>query len=85
VEPLSGQEYKVTGNLTMHGVTKSITFEAEYSGQSSMMVGLTAKTKINRKDFDFSYGAVVEADQVALSEIVTIEIDLETVQQSTAS
>src|SRR6266852_7507552 len=85
VEHLGGQEYRVTGDLTMHGVTKPITFEAEYSGQSFMMgvqrAGLTAKTKINRKDFDLGWGAVVEAGQVALSEMVTIEIDLEAAQQ----
>src|SRR5690242_21448726 len=31
VEHLDGPNYKVTGDLTMHGVTKSVTFEAEYS------------------------------------------------------
>jgi polyisoprenoid-binding protein YceI len=88
VEHLGGQEYKVTGDLTMHGVTGSVTFEAEYSGQSNMMgvqrAGLTAKTKINRKDFGLSYGAIAEAGQVALGEIVTIEIDLETTRQPAA-
>ena len=86
VEHLDDQEYKVTGDLTMHGVTKSVVFAAEYSGQSLMhgvqRAGLTAKTKINRKDFDLGWGAVAEAGQVAVSETVTIEIDLETVQKS---
>jgi polyisoprenoid-binding protein YceI len=86
VEHIRAQEYKVTGDLTMHGVTRSITFDAEYNGQSNMMglrAGLTAKTKLNRKDFDLSYGAVVEAGQVALGEIVTVEIDLEALAQPT--
>jgi polyisoprenoid-binding protein YceI len=85
VEHLGGQEYQVIGDLTMHGVTKTVTFAAEYSGQSFMMgvqrAGLTAKTKINRKDFDLGWGSLVEAGQVAVSEMVTIEIDLEAVQQ----
>lgn len=85
VEHQDGPNYRITGDLTMHGVTKSITFEAEYSGQSVMhgvqRAGLTAKTKINRKEFGMSFGAVAEAGQVAVSEMVTIEIDLETVQQ----
>jgi polyisoprenoid-binding protein YceI len=89
VEHLGGQEYKVTGDLTMHGVTKSVIFEAEYNGQSLMMgvqrAGLTTKTKINRKDFNLGWGSVVEAGQVAVGEIVTIEIDLETVQQPVAA
>lgn len=73
------QDYKVTGDLTMHGVTKSITFNAEYNGQSNMMglrAGLTAKTKINRKEFGMEFGLVAEASQVAVSDTVTIEIDL---------
>jgi polyisoprenoid-binding protein YceI len=40
-------------------------------------IGLEARTKINRKDFNLSYGTLVEAGNIALGEIVTIEIDLE--------
>ena len=88
VEAVSGQEYRVTGDFTMHGVTKSVTFDVEYGGQSNMAgprVGLTATTKINRKDFGLSFGAIVEAGQVALGEIVTIEIDVEATTQSAAA
>ncbi len=85
VEHIADEEYKITGDLTMHGVTKAITFTAEYSGQSFMMgvqrAGLTAKTKINRKDFGLGWGSIAEAGQVAVSETVTIEIDLEVMQK----
>ena len=84
IEHVSGQDYKVTGDFTMHGVTKSVTFEADYQGQSNMMgvqrAGLTAKTKINRKDFNLAWGSAIEAGQVAVSEMVTIDIDLEVTQ-----
>jgi polyisoprenoid-binding protein YceI len=86
VEHIADQEYKITGDLTMHGVTKAVTFTGEYNGQSLMhgvqRAGLTAKTKINRKDFDLGWGSIAEAGQVAVSETVTIEIDLETIQQA---
>jgi polyisoprenoid-binding protein YceI len=90
VEAVSGQEYRVTGDFTMHGVTKSVIFDVEYGGQSHIAgagphAGLTAKTKINRKDFGLSFGAIVEAGQVALGEIVTIEIDVEATTQSAAA
>jgi polyisoprenoid-binding protein YceI len=84
VEHLSGQDYKVAGDLTMHGVTRPVSFDVEYHGQSNMMgkqnAGLTAKAKINRKDFGLGWGTAVEATQVVVSETVSIEIDLEAFQ-----
>ena len=82
VEHAGGQNYKVTGNLTMHGVTRPITFDVHYRGQSSMMgvrTGLRASATINRHDFGLGQGAAV---RLAASSMVTIEIDLEAVQQS---
>ena len=82
VEHVGGQGYKVIGNLSMHGVTKPITFDVAYRGQSTLMgarTGLTAKATINRNDFGLGRGAAV---QLAASSIATIEIDLEAVQQA---
>ena len=84
VEHIEGENYKVIGDLSMHGVTRSVTFNAEYNGQSNMMgqrAGLTAKTKVNRKEFDMEFGLMAEASQVAVSDTVTIEIDLEVINQ----
>lgn len=93
VEYIGGQDYKVTGNLTLLGVTKPFTFDVTYnannaynaynaySGQNISLGGrisLTAKAKINRNDFGLGRGRGV---QFAASEIVTIEIELEAVQQ----
>jgi polyisoprenoid-binding protein YceI len=88
VEHLSDQDYKVTGDLTMHGVTKTIVFNAEYNGQNEMMgkhaAGLTARTKINRKDFGMEFGLFADATQVMVSDTVNIEIDLEAIYQPVA-
>lgn len=88
VERVGGQEFKVTGDLTMHGVTRSVIFDGEYSGQSNIMgkqrAGLSARTKINRKDFGLTYGTLVEATQAAVGEMVTIELDLEVLAQTAA-
>src|SRR5260370_12674929 len=54
VEHVDGQGYKVIGNLSMHGVTKPITFHAAYPIQTPLMgarTGLTAKATINPNDF----------------------------------
>jgi polyisoprenoid-binding protein YceI len=82
VEPVGGQDYKVAGNLTLHGVTKPVTFDVTYHGQRMIMgamTGLTAKAKINRHDFGLGQGMRV---QFAASEMATIEIGLEAVQTS---
>jgi polyisoprenoid-binding protein YceI len=82
VEQVSGQNYQVTGNLTLHGVTRPIIFDVHYRGQSSMMgmrTDLRASATINRRDFGLGQGVAV---RFAASSMVTIEIDLEVVQQS---
>ncbi len=82
VEHVSGQDYKVTGDLTLHGVTQAVTFDITYRGQRTIMgahTSLTAKATINRHDFGLGQGLAV---QFAASEMATIEIDLEAVQQA---
>ncbi|MBV9257768.1 MAG: YceI family protein [Ktedonobacteraceae bacterium] len=82
VESLGGNEYNVIGDLTMHGVTKPVTFKAEYAGQGKnpyglQVAGLNAITKINRKDWNLNWNVGLEAGGVLVSEEVKIEIDLQ--------
>ena len=81
VEHAGGQNYQVTGNLTLHGVTRPITFDVAYRGQSTLMgahTSLSAKTQINRRDFSLGQSVAV---RFAASSMVSIEIELEVVQQ----
>jgi polyisoprenoid-binding protein YceI len=89
VEHISGNEYNVTGDLAMHGVTRPVTLKAEYLGQGKnpwglTVAGLSAKTKINRKDWGLNWNQTLETGGWLVSEDVTIEIDLETVQKPAA-
>ena len=82
VEHTGGQSYQVTRNLNMHGVTRPIVFDVAYRDQSALMdvrAGLKAWAQINRTDFGVGRGAAV---QLAASPMVTIEIELEAVQQA---
>jgi len=86
VEHVGGSEYKVIGDLTMRGVTKPVTFKAEYHGQGktpfgSQVAGLSAKARVNRKDWGLNWNVGLEAGGVLVSEDVNIEIDLEAVYQ----
>jgi len=87
VTPTGNNEYRVTGDLTMHGVTKEETFHADYSGQVKDLYGLqraafTVKGKINRKDFGLNWNVGLEAGGVLVGEDVNIEIDLAAVQKA---
>jgi len=87
VTPTGNNEYRVTGDLTMHGVTKEETFHADYSGQVKDLYGLqraafNVKGKINRKDFGLNWNVGLEAGGVLVGEDVNIEIDLAAVQKA---
>jgi polyisoprenoid-binding protein YceI len=87
VTPIGNNEYRVTGDLTMHGVTKEETLHADYSGQVKDLYGLqraafTVKGKINRKDFGLNWNVGLEAGGVLVGEDVNIEIDLAAVQKA---
>jgi polyisoprenoid-binding protein YceI len=82
VERVSAEKFKVTGDLTLRGVTKPVVLDVEYNGRSKHpqmgeRVGFSANTSINRKDFGVSYNQVLEAGGFAISEKVEIHIEIE--------
>ena len=82
VEHIGGSAYKVTGNLTLLGVTKSITFDVDYSGQSAGVharTSLTARTTINRHDFGLGQSMMVQS---AAGKTATVEIALVAIQKA---
>src|SRR2546421_7687908 len=88
VEPIGNQEYRVTGNLTMHGVTKEEVFHAEYAGQlpkdlfGLQRAAFTVKGTINRKDYGLNWNVALESGGVLVGEKINIEIDLAAVQKA---
>jgi polyisoprenoid-binding protein YceI len=80
VAPVGDQTYQVTGKLTLRGVTRPVTFDVTYRGQNALLgAHLSASTTINRNDFDVGRGLGV---RVAAGALVSIELELEVVQQS---
>lgn len=76
----------VTGNLTMHGVTKPVTFAVEELSEPSkdpwgnQRIGIEASTRINRKDFGLNWNAALETGGVLVGEDVTITLDVQFVK-----
>jgi polyisoprenoid-binding protein YceI len=76
-----GMKAKITGNLTLNGVTKPVLLDTEFSGAGkapAMMggkenVGFHAKTTIKRSDFGLGYGIPVVSDAVALDITVAFQ------------
>ena len=82
VEQIGGSAYKVTGNLTLLGTTRPITFDVSYSGQSAGLIaraGFTARATIDRDDFGLGRGMIVEA---AAGKTATVEIALVAVRKA---
>lgn len=68
----SGEAYTVTGDLTLHGVTKSITFPATINA-AEPEVSVNAEFKINRKDFGIVYRGMPDD---LISDDVAIKLDI---------
>ncbi len=78
---------KMTGNLTLHGVTKEVTFDVTGPSKAIQVMGGTrrgaeATAKINRQDFGLKYltGMLPGGDEM-IGDTVTITLDIEMVQQ----
>ncbi|MEM6299349.1 MAG: YceI family protein [Bacteroidota bacterium] len=68
--------HTITGNLTLHGETKSITFPAEVKMEGNMMMA-KARFNINRADWGVSYGADESLGDKMISKTVNVGFDLE--------
>lgn len=75
----SGMTAKITGNLTLNGVTKEVTLDAEFTGAGANpfnkkeTIGFEADTTIKRSDFGIAYGLPVISDEVELDISVAFE------------
>lgn len=68
------ESFKLTGDLTIHGVTKKVTLDGKYLGTvkdayGQQKVAFNATGKINRKDFGLTWGKAVEAGPVVGDEV----------------
>jgi polyisoprenoid-binding protein YceI len=75
---------KVTGDLTIRDVTKSVTLDVEFLGQvaspyGDTRAGFEANVKINREDFGLTWNQALEAGGVLVGKDVKISLDIEAV------
>ncbi|MFY2563968.1 YceI family protein [Corallococcus terminator] len=91
VEKAGEGKLKVTGNLTMHGVTKPVVLDVTGPSKESKdpwgntRTGVEATTKLNRKDFGLAYNQALETGGVAVGEEVTVNLDLALTKKADAA
>jgi polyisoprenoid-binding protein YceI len=84
-EKVSGSDYKLTGDLTIKGVTKPVTLNVEFGGigkdpYGQTKAGFTVTGKINRKDWGLNWNAALEAGGVMVSDEVKIQCEIQLIK-----
>jgi polyisoprenoid-binding protein YceI len=87
VERAGDKKYSVTGDLTIHGVTKPVKLEVEELGGGkdpwgNQRVAFSGKTRIDRGDFGLRWNQALETGGVLVGEHIDIEIDVEAISKA---
>ena len=86
VAPAGKDKYKVTGDFTMHGITKPVVLEVEFLGMGQVGIGgrsmgtkagFDASTTLNRKDFGINWNKTLDQGGLMLGEDVAISLHIE--------
>ncbi len=92
VEKAGEGKLKVTGNLTIRGVTKPVvldvegpTAEMKSPFDGSARIGATATTRLNRKDFGLNWNKAMEAGGVLVGDEVLVTIEFEGIKKQPAA
>ena len=86
VDRIAKGELAVTGDLAIHGVTRQVVFSVEGPTPAAKdpwgntRIGLSATTKINRKDFGLTWNAALEAGGILVGDEVTLTLEVEFVK-----
>jgi polyisoprenoid-binding protein YceI len=82
VRPTGGSRFELDGDLTIKGITRPVTLSAEFVGwgpnhEGTPMVSFSARTTIDREDWDMTWNMVVETGGFLVGKKVDLEIEVE--------
>lgn len=83
----SGNEYVVSGNLTMRGKTKPVELKAEFGGiqkdfYGNTVAGFEIEGKVNRREFGLEWSAVTETGGIVVSDDVKLQVNAELIKKA---
>lgn len=86
IEKTGDSKYDVTGDLTIKGITRPVTFSVTYEGQGknpwgAIVAGFSAEGKINRTDFGLTWNTPLETGGVLVGEDVYINLEIEATKE----
>jgi polyisoprenoid-binding protein YceI len=90
VEQAGEGRYRVTGDLTIKGVTRTVVVDFEHTGSAvdpygNQRIGFEGTTTVNRKDWGVNWNAALEAGGVLVGENVTLELDVSAIRSAGAA
>lgn len=82
----SGNEYKLIGELTIKGTTKTVELTAEYGGSATdfygnLKAGFEVSGKVNRKEFGLTWDGITEAGAIVVSDEVKLFFNVQFAKQ----
>ncbi|MCK9480774.1 MAG: YceI family protein [Bacteroidia bacterium] len=85
VNKINEDQFQIIGNLTIRGISKEVTLDAEFGGivndpYGNERAGFTISGTINRQEFGLNWNAVLEAGGLVVSDDVKINIDAEIIK-----
>lgn len=74
-----GEEFVLNGDITINGVTKPVSFDVEFNGNSAdgSLVAFSAASQISRKDFGLTWNVAMEAGGFLVGDKIQIALEIE--------
>jgi len=87
IDKVSGDEYRLSGDLTIRDITRPVHLKVEYNGSTKdpwgqERMGFEVSGKINRKEFGLKWSAVTEAGGLVVADDVKLAMNVEMVKQA---
>ena len=87
IQPRDEDEFTITGELTINGVTREVELDAEVTGsdvdpQGNTRVGLEVTGELSRKDFEMRFNAALGSGNLVVADKVKLALDISAVKQA---